>query len=400
MLKNMTLVAVLLLLYGAPRLKAQTVDDASSSVATDVKNDTEIIESDTIQKANKNIFQKIKAYFDESNVEKDEKNFDISFIGGPHYSSDTQLGLGLVASGLYRVDKDDKSISPSNVSLYGDITTTGFYVIGVRSNTIFPKEKYRIDLITFFASQPSKYWGVGYDAGREKDYTKFTGKEVSLKLDLLTKIAPNTFVGVIADYTHRNGTKLRDASYLNGERLTSSYGGAGVSISYDSRDFIPNPYKGFYAKLEYIYYPNFIGNRNTISKTEAIFRAYKQVWDGGILAFDTQGTFMGGTIPWNMMVMTGSSRMMRGYYEGRYRDRMFVGTQVELRQHVWRRNGVAVWAGAGNVFSDFDKFKMKQTLPTFGVGYRWEFKNRVNVRLDYGIGKGESAFYFNINEAF
>ena len=100
------------------------------------------------------------------------------------------------------------------------------------------------------------------------------------------------------------------------------------------------------------------------------------------------------------MVMTGSSRMMRGYYEGRYRDRMFVGAQVELRQRVWRRNGVVVWAGAGNVFHDFDKFKTKQTLPTFGIGYRWEFKNRVNVRLDYGIGKGESAFYFNINEAF
>lgn len=47
-----------------------------------------------------------------------------------------------------------------------------------------------------------------------------------------------------------------------------------------------------------------------------------------------------------------------------------------------------------------DKFKWKQTLPTYGIGYRWEFKNRVNVRLDYGFGKGVSAFYFGINEAF
>ena len=79
---------------------------------------------------------------------------------------------------------------------------------------------------------------------------------------------------------------------------------------------------------------------------------------------------------------------------------MFVGAQIELRQHIWRRSGIVVWGGAGNVFHDFDKFKMKQTLPTFGLGYRWEFKNRVNVRLDYGIGKGETSFYFNINEAF
>ena len=36
-----------------------------------------------------------------------------------------------------------------------------------------------------------------------------------------------------------------------------------------------------------------------------------------------------------------------------------------------------------------------------GIGYRWEFKKNVNVRLDYGFGKnGQSGFIFNINEAF
>lgn len=36
-----------------------------------------------------------------------------------------------------------------------------------------------------------------------------------------------------------------------------------------------------------------------------------------------------------------------------------------------------------------------------GIGYRWEFKKNVNVRLDYGLGKsGQSGFIFNINEAF
>lgn len=348
----------------------------------------------------KNIIQKIVAYFDDSNKVKEEKAFDVSFIGGPHYSSDRKLGLGLVASGLYRVDKNNKAISPSNVSLFGDITTSGSYVIGIQSNTIFPDEKFRIDVNAFFSSIPNKYWGIGYENARNKEYTKYTDKEISIKLDLLAKIFPNTYVGIVGDFKNRNGGKFQDISFLHGEERVSSYGGAGLSLSYDSRDFIPNPYKGIYAKFEYINYPKFIGNRNSISKTEAIFRAYQKVWDGGLLAFDTQGIFMGGNVPWNMMVMTGSSRMMRGYYEGRYRDRMFIGAQVELRQHIWRRNGIVLWAGAGNIFHDFDTFKMKQTLPTFGIGYRWEFKNRVNVRLDYGIGKGESAFYFNINEAF
>ena len=44
---------------------------------------------------------------------------------------------------------------------------------------------------------------------------------------------------------------------------------------------------------------------------------------------------------------------------------------------------------------------MDRILPNFGIGYRWEFKKDVNVRLDYGFGKnGQKGFIFNINEAF
>lgn len=43
-------------------------------------------------------------YFNDANKEKKDKRFDFSIIGGPHYSTDTKLGLGLVAAGLYRSD--------------------------------------------------------------------------------------------------------------------------------------------------------------------------------------------------------------------------------------------------------------------------------------------------------
>lgn len=53
------------------------------------------------------------------------------------------------------------------------------------------------------------------------------------------------------------------------------------------------------------------------------------------------------------------------------------------------------------MFPKFADLRMKHVLPNFGVGYRWEFKKNVNVRLDYGFGKhGQKGFIFNINEAF
>jgi hypothetical protein len=35
-----------------------------------------------------------------------------------------------------------------------------------------------------------------------------------------------------------------------------------------------------------------------------------------------------------------------------------------------------------------------------GVGLRFEIQKRMNLRIDYGIGAGSSAFYFSFNEAF
>ena len=41
-----------------------------------------------------------------------------------------------------------------------------------------------------------------------------------------------------------------------------------------------------------------------------------------------------------------------------------------------------------------------EILPNYGVGYRWEFKERVNIRLDFGFTRDNPNFTFNINEAF
>lgn len=355
---------------------------------------------DSIQVEKKNIFNRIIEYFEKSNEVNNDKRFDFSIIGGPHYSSDTKLGLGLVASGLYRIDRSDLSISPSNVSLYGDITTSGAYVIGISGNTLFPQLKYRIDADMYFSYRPTRYWGIGYDAGSNDYYSEFNDLVTEIKFDFLKKITKSTYFGITGNFRNVKGKDFEDISLLKGASDKATAVGAGLIFSYDSRDFIPNPYSGIFIKLEQIFYPKFIGSTYNFNKTEFIFRYYRKLWKGGVVAYDLQGIFNNGSIPWNMLPTMGNSHQMRGYYEGQYRDKKMIQTQIELRQNVYKRNGVALWAGAGNVFPRFSDFEWKHTLPTFGVGYRWEFKKRINVRLDYGIGRGQTGFYFNINEAF
>lgn len=345
-------------------------------------------------------FHRFYRYFADANKEKEEKRFDFSVIGGPHFSSDTKLGLGLVASGLFRIDRNDKSISPSNISIYGDITTTGFYLLGIRGNVIFPQDRFRLNANMYFFSFPSEFWGIGYEAGHSDNSTEYKRLEQQVKFEFLWRLAPNLYVGPNLMFRNVVAKDFDDISYLNGAPKNVTTFGPGIIISYDSRDFIPNPARGIFVQLEQQFFSGFLGNDQDFKRTSFDFRYYRKAWKGAIVASQLQGIFNYGDTPWSMVALMGGSYSMRGYYEGRYRDNDLVQAQVELRQKIYNRHGITLWGGAGNVFPDMDGFKWDQTLPTYGIGYRWEFKNRINVRLDYGIGKGVKAFYFNINEAF
>lgn len=394
------MIAVLISLCQLSIGRAPASLDSIATVDSHVPTDT-LVKAPEAEKPPffKRIYHNVYRYFTESNQVKEEKRFDFSIIGGPHFSSDTKLGLGLVASGLYRVDRNDLSLPPSSISLYGDVTTTGFYLLGIRGTTIFREDKYRLGINFYFFSFPSKYWGIGYANGFHKnDYTTYKRLEKQIRLDFSRRIFPNTYLGVTSLFRHVNGKDFEDIRFLEGEKSDIGTQGFGLFITYDSRDFLPNPYRGYYIKFEQLTFPDFWGNK--FQRTEFLFRSYNKLWKGAVLASDLQGIFNYGNTPWSMVALLGGSYQMRGYYEGQYRDNNLIETQVELRQHIYNRHGIVVWGGAGNVFPDFHRFKWKQTLPTYGIGYRWEFKKRVNVRLDYGFGRGQSAFYFNIEEAF
>ncbi len=60
--------------------------------------------ADTVPR--RNFIQKVIAYFGEANKVRDRNKFDISVVGGPHYSSDSKFGLGVLAAGTYNLDRE------------------------------------------------------------------------------------------------------------------------------------------------------------------------------------------------------------------------------------------------------------------------------------------------------
>lgn len=356
---------------------------------------------DTLTKK-KSLLTRFLDYFNDANKNKEHKKFDFSIIGGPHYSTDTKLGIGLVAAGLYRANANDTLLPPSNVSLFGDVSTVGFYMLGIRGTHIFPQDKYRADYTIYFYSFPCKFWGMGYDMG-DDDSNKSDMKrwQARFKASFLFHMGDNLYLGPMVSYDYVIGRRIERPELLNGMDQHTWNIGAGFSAVYDTRDVLTYPHRGFYINLSQCFRPRFMGNDYAFSTTELQVDAYQQVWKGAILAEDFRTMLNFGNPSWGMMALLGNSNSMRGYYEGRYRDKHKMEAQVELRQHVWKRNSLTTWVGAGTVFHKFSEMRSRHILPNFGIGYRWEFKKNVNVRLDYGFGKaGQTGFLFSINEAF
>lgn len=357
--------------------------------------------TDTVapRKEKKGIIQKVIAYFEDSNKPKENKKFDFSIIGGPHYSSDTQFGIGVVAAGLYRTDSVDTP--QSDVSIYADATTSMFFKLGVRGNHIRPHDNSRLQYDVYFSSIETKFWGIGYDMNiLDDNESKYKYLNSQANVAYLWRIANSLYLGPFATFDYINGRDFQKPELWSGEKERTFNLGVGVSLQLDTRDFINNASRGILLRADQRFNPRFMFNKCAFSLTELTFAYYHPIWRDATIACQLHSRLTYGNTPWGLLSTLGGSDNMRGYFEGRYRDKSEIDMCVELRQHIWRRNGIVVWGGAGTIFPKFSAIRWRKILPNYGIGYRWEFKKRVNVRLDLGFGRHQTGFIFSINEAF
>ena len=110
------------------------------------------------QKTNKG-WQKFANYIANNHTDQSfERKVDMTFVPALYYSPSTSAGLAIMASGRYRLDKENRSIPASDFSLYGTASLTGYYRIGARGNTILRNDRQRIIYNAEFSSQPTSFW--------------------------------------------------------------------------------------------------------------------------------------------------------------------------------------------------------------------------------------------------
>ena len=346
-----------------------------------------------------NFFKKVINYILE---DKDHSNdrFWFSIIGGPHYDTDTKLGLAVMGNVFYRLSGSAAGSQPSNLTARVDVSTSGYVSTKLKGNTLIYGDKRRLNYEFEFESLPSYYWGMGFDdCDINENKTRMKRKQAYFNGEFLWRIGGRAYIGPAVNWTWVSAEEILRPDLLNGQPLSTRSYGVGMTIDWDSRDLITSPESGVYAHAGVLFYPKGLWNDYAFTRIDTRFCYYKRVWKGGVMAGELKGQFNLGDPSWNMMAQPGDSYTLRGYFRGRYRDKHAITAQLELRQHVWNRLGVAVWGGLGSLFHD--SASMKHLLPNGGVGLRWSFRPRVNIRLDYGFGRsGESGFIFSMHEAF
>lgn len=331
-----------------------------------------------------------------------EKKMDMSFVVAPCYTREGGVGIGGAATALYRLDRKDSIMQPSDISLSGSAMINGFYGITVKGNNHFKGNKARLSYRLQFQHKTQDFWGITYDACNVNPISEYTKQLINWESDYVYKLTKNLHIGAALDIKYTNLTKMSNPTYLEGQKKSYFFTGIGASIQYDTRDFILNPKHGIYFMARESIYPDLFSSYNkTLFNTTMIFDAFTPMWKSSVLAFDLYGQFNSNNTPWPLREELGSGdSRMRGYYGGRYIDCNQMTTQLELRQHIYSRIGCVAWLGCGTVFPSLKKIEMKHILPNYGLGLRIEFKHNVNVRIDYGFGKDTAGFLFQFAEAF
>ncbi|KGR37162.1 membrane protein [Vibrio campbellii] len=331
----------------------------------------------------------------------ESKLIDWGILPGPFVNPEQGFGIGVAAVGLYTPYDWQKGDPYSTVTVTSYGSTSGSYGLGVNNRTYLKGDKVRLLGEAWISHTPGYYWGIGSQAAEnDSNKSQYEGQRLQLSPKIAVEIAPNTYAKLGWQWQSFNKVDGVDGDILPSEVTNATSSGVLLGMEYDTRDFEPNPMRGQFLDIEWIANRDSLGSDEDYDNLVANYRLYQQWSDTTIVAMEVYSQSIFGDAPWFDYAQLGDDQRMRGYYQGQYRDKHQLSTQVEIRHTIAGRHGVVGWLGAGNIAPTYHDLFESSWLPTVGVGYRFAFKARINVRVDLGLGKDSTGFYFQINEAF
>lgn len=180
----------------------------------------------------------------------------------------------------------------------------------------------------------------------------------------------------------------------------------GATIFIDTRNNYYVPTAGGYYKIEYYSVPKWLGNDFDFEYWYLDLRRFIAVRGPrkDILALRLQAKHAeGGPIPFYEMSIDGSEYTLRGFYDGRFRDRDMSSLNIEWRHNLWKIVDLNLFYDLGRVYDDITKntdFITNDLHRAWGVGFRIIIPPNVVMRADAGWSNTDQVLYFNFGQTF
>ncbi len=330
-----------------------------------------------------------------------------SISGYPYvfYSPETEFAIGGALILTKRLEGGSAG-KASNVMLSGYYSVKKSYDLFLNPEVFLEEEKYYATASFDYYRYVDKFWGIGPTTPDIDSLASYVRNAFWTNLEFDVTVLAPLKLGLNYDL---NKTKITDKAsnpYILAGDLTGTDGGlssgAGLVLFADTRNNSFSPSSGGFYKLSALNAGRWLGSDFTFTRYILDARQYIGLTPKFVLALQVYGSAIVGEPPFYMYPALGGDNIMRGYYEGRYRDKLYLATQAEMRIRLTNRWGLVAFAGAGDVSGDFHGLRLKYIKPSFGVGMRFmlDVEELLNVRADFAWGRGTNGVYFNAKEAF
>lgn len=318
------------------------------------------------------------------------------------YSPETRLGGGVALMHAYRGSAEGRPIATGASLMY---TQNRQIAAGVSTDAYLTGDRNHVTASIGYLKFPNLFFGIG-NTTAQSDSETYTPRTFGVDAAVERRVARGIYLGVGGDFATGSMAEVQPARALASGAIPGSEigrtAGLGAAVTYDTRDNILAAATGTYAKLAARSYTAFLGSDFDFTLLQLDLRRFHRLAGGQVVAMQASWTGTSGDVPFTRMPQLGGQNLLRGYYQGRYRDRQYVAAQAEYRTPTWRRMGLAAFAGAGEVAARFEDLNVSGIHAAGGAGLRilLNRQERLALRLDYGAGAGSSGFYITVGEAF
>jgi hypothetical protein len=325
-------------------------------------------------------------------------------FAAPAYQPETGPLIGGAGILAYQPPRG-AGLKESQVLLAAAASLKGQFSLLLQPDVYLWSDRVNVGATASIARWPDLFFGIG-SLARAQDEEPYTPVFTELELSPRYRLAPGLYLGPSVRAHHARMLETNRGGSLERGDVLGARGGTlvqvGLSGFLDTRDSTLYPSRGGLVRLTARRATSALGSRFTYETLEADVRHYVPLpWEGHVLAAQALLEVRTGAPPFYDLGRLGGAELMRGHYEGRFRDRQYAAAQLEYRLPLFWRVGAVLFGAAGEVAHTLDALRLSRLELAGGGGLRLAPLADVplNIRLDAAYGS-ELAFYFNVGEAF